>query len=216
MTPLLKILTIPLLLVAGCATYQPASVKDGVISNPSVGWNGYTIDIPKGVGPLKAENGETAPERQHAIRTWYEDQRANYALNFGTLTYEQLLYENPAQTYLLSYICESYDLRVGWGAMTSVDKQFIIQKLINRKLVIINDTEAHTEQIEINGQRGWYISGNSKPYFTKNPTVLAYEGIFLIGDLKEAFWMECFGQEGERAAMKQCVNEMADSLDVKK
>ncbi|MDF7807955.1 hypothetical protein P4E94_10940 [Pontiellaceae bacterium B12219] len=216
MRSLLKKLTLPLLLLTGCSTYQPATVKDGVISNPSVGWNGYTIDIPKGVGPLKAENGVSAQERQHKIRTWYDDQRSNDMLDFGTLTYNQLLYENPAQTYVLSFICESYDLRAGWGVMTSVEKQFIIQKLINRKLVIINDTKAHSEQIEINGQRGWYISGNSKPYFTKNPTTLAYEGIFLLGDLKEAFWIECFGQEGERASMKQCVYEMADSLDVKK
>jgi hypothetical protein len=216
MVSIIKKLMIPLLLLTGCTTYQPATVKDGVISDPSVGWNGYSIHIPPGVEPLKAENGESAQERQQTIRKWYEDQTSPLTLDFGTQSYDQLLFENPAQSYLLSFICESYGLRTSWSTMTSVQKQFIIQKLINRKLVVINDTKAHSEQIEINGQRGWYISGNSKPYFKKNPTILAYEGIFLLGNLKEVFWIESFGQEEERAAMKQCVHEMANSLDLKK
>jgi hypothetical protein len=196
------------LLLGGCSTYEPASLKDGVISNPSVGWKGYSVRVPDGLIPVD-ETGNGAE-----FRKWYEDQASDYAADYYASFSEQLLFEPPDQTWILSFLNNTYAIRTGWGAMSSFETQYILQKMINRKMVIINDMKAHGEQIDVQGQRGWYVSGTCKPYFKKNPRTLAYEGIFLLGSLKEVYWFEAFGSEESRPAMKMKVHEMAESLTV--
>lgn len=204
-----------LILLAGCMAYEPANVTEGVISNPKVGWNGYSIRIPDGVALIQNVPDEPDSERSTKIKEWYADASSRYAAEYYTSFYEQFLLENPEQTFFLSFISETYELATGWAVMNSVDKQYIIQKMINRKMVVINDMKAHSEQIEMSGQRGWYVSGLAKPYFKKDAVPLAYEGIFLLGTLKEAFWIEAFGAPQIRDEMKKQVFEMAESLDVK-
>lgn len=215
MLTLIKKIILPLLLFTGCMAYEPAVVTEGVISNPKVGWNGYSIRIPDGLILLTDSPDEQASEKTSKIKAWYADASSRYAADYYTSFYEQFILENPKQTFFLSFISETYELAVGWKAMNSVETQYIIQKMINRKLVVINDMKAHSEQVEINGQRGWYVSGVTKPYFKKNVVPQAYEGIFLQGDLKEVFWMEAFGPLQVRDEMKQRVFQMAESLDVK-
>jgi len=201
-------------LLGGCASYPVATVKDGVIANPSVGWNGYSVKIPNGLIQVRPTGEGQAEDREAKIREWYSEANTRYTADYYSTRYEQFLIENPEQTYFISFIAESYTLRTGWNMMTSFDKQYIIQKLMNRKMVVINDTKAHHEQIELGGQRGWYISGGAKPYFKKNAETVAYEGVFLLGNLKEVYWFEAFGSEAGRAEMKKRVHEMAESLDV--
>lgn len=186
-----------------------------MISNPSIGWNGYSVYIPDGMARLRPSADEQAPDRAAEIREWYREANTRYTADYYSTHYEQFLIENPEQTFFISFIAETYSLRTGWNMMTSFDKQYIIQKMINRKMVVINDTKAHHEQVEISGQRGWYISGGATPYFKKNAKTVAYEGIFLLGNLKEVYWFEAFGSEGGRAEMKKRVHEMAESLDVR-
>ena len=38
-----------LALLMGCATYPPTTIHERTISNPTVGWNGYSIRMPDGV-----------------------------------------------------------------------------------------------------------------------------------------------------------------------
>ncbi|MDZ8117183.1 hypothetical protein [Pontiella agarivorans] len=203
-----------LLVLAGCRSYQPASVSDGAICNPNVGWNGYSIRVPDGVQRLRSSADENVPDREEEIRERYREANERYVADYHTSYYEQFLFQNSARSFYLSFISETYNFSRGWNSLTSVDKQYIIQKMINRKKVIINDTAAYSEQLEINGQRGWYISGSRRPYFQKNAEPTAYEGIFLIGNLKEAFWIEAFGEITARAEMKTRVFEMAESLEV--
>lgn len=215
MLMLIKKMILPLLLLTGCMAYEPAVVMEGVISNPKVGWNGYSIRIPDGLILLSGSLDKQASEQASKVKTWYADASSRYAADYYTSFYEQFILQNPEQTFFLSFISETYELRVGWKAMTSVETQYIIQKMINRKMVVINDMKAHSEQVEINGQRGWYISGMTKPYFKKEDVPQAYEGIFLQGGLKEAFWVESFGPPRVRDEMKKRVFQMAESLDVK-
>lgn len=215
MLSLIKLTILPLLLLTGCVVYEPAGVMEGVISNPKVGWNGYSIRIPAGLVLISDAPDEPASDRTSQIKAWYADASSRYAADYYTSFKEQFILENPEQTFFLSFISETYELRVGWKALTSVEMQYIIQKMINRKMVVINDMKAHSEQVVINGQRGWYVSGITKPYFKKNVVPQAYEGVFLVGDLKEAFWMEAFGPLLVRNEMKKRVFQMAESLDVK-
>lgn len=214
MLKMIKSLVCAGVLLTGCTTYEPATIKDGIITNPAVGWNGYAIKVPDGVKNLRPSADENVPDREAEIRERYRDANERYVADYYTSFYEQFLFENPAQTYFISFISETYELPNGWNSYTSVEKQYMIQKLINRKKVIINDTQAHSEQVEFNGQRGWYISGDSSPYFRKGAQPVAYEGIFLIGGLKEVFWIEAFGMPGTRGEMKTKVYEMAESLKV--
>lgn len=215
MVKLLKYLVAPVVLLAGCVAYEPASLVDGLISNPKVGWNGYSVRVPEGLNTIKTSTNDEMGDRESAIREWYDQQSNQYAADYYTSFTEQFIFEPPNESYFLSFITDTYELRVGWGTLTSVELQYIIQKLINRKMVIINDMEAQFEQIEINGQRGWYISGTSTPYFKKKDISLAYEGICLLGSLKELYWFEAFGAAEVREDMKKTVHEMAESLDVK-
>ena len=146
---------------------------------------GTVVQVPEGLGTIKTSADDDMGERESAIREWYDQQSNQYAAEYYTSFSEQFIFEPPTESYFLSFITDTYELRAGWGTLTSVELQYIIQKLINRKMVIINDMEAHFEQIEINGQRGWYVSGTSTPYFKKKPLTLAYEGICLLGRLKE-------------------------------
>ena len=208
------LLGLSVLAFSGCSTYQAATVQDGVVQNPSVGWNGYTVRVPEGVQRLAGSADENVPSREEEIRKRYQEANERYAADYYTSFYEQLLFEDPDQTWFLSFISETYELPVGWGLLSSVEKEYILNRLINRKKVVINDTDAHSEQIELQGLRGWYISGNAKPYFNKDAEMVSYEGIFLIGRLKEVFWVEAFGSEPSRTVMKAKVFEMAESLQV--
>lgn len=215
MLMLIKKIILPLLLLSGCMAYEPATVMEGVISNPKVGWNGYSIRIPEGLALISSSPDEQAADRTSQIKAWYADASSRYAADYYTSFLEQFVMENPEQTFFLSFISETYELAAGWKVMTSVETQYVMQKMINRKMVVINDMNAHSEQVEINGQRGWYISGETKPYFKKKAVPQAYEGIFLQGGLKEAFWMEAFGAPQVRDEMKLRVFQMAESLNVK-
>jgi hypothetical protein len=215
MLKLLKVSSLLVLFLTGCVAYEPATAVDGVISNSKVGWNGYSVRIPEGLVPLKSSPDERVPDRASEIKDWYADAASRYTADYYTTFSEQFLMENPERTLFVSFITETYELPSGWGTLSSVELQYIIQKLINRKMVVINDTKARSEQIEMKGQRGWYVSGTSTPYFRKKEQSLAYEGIFLIGDLKEVFWFEAFGDELARGEMKKGVHEMANSLEVK-
>lgn len=215
MLVVIKKWALPLLLLTGCVSYEPASVMEGVISNPGIGWNGYSIRIPDGLALISNSPDEPALDRGSEIKDWYADASSRYTADYYASFHEQFILENPEQTFFVSFISETYELSSSWKTMTSVETQYIIQKMINRKMVIINDMKARSNQIEINGQRGWYISGMSKPYFKKNSVSLAYEGIFLQGDFREVFWVEAFGPPPVRDEMKMRVFQMAESLDVK-
>lgn len=206
---------VAVLLLTGCVAYEPATLMDGEISNPKVGWNGYAVRVPEGMATIKTSADEEVPDRESNIRAWYEEQSGRYAADYYSAFSEQFLFEPPNESFFLSFVTETYELRTGWDTLTSVEKQYILQKMINRKMVVINDMKAHSEQVEINGRRGWYISGTSKPYFKKKPKTLAYEGVFLLGGLKEVYWFEAFGAAEVRDEMKKKAHEMAESLTVK-
>jgi len=203
-------------LLGGCSTYQPAIVEEGMISNPKVGWNGYSIRIPDGVVLIDPASDAGGSERAAAFRDWYEKQTNRYGWDWYTSFTEQFLMEDVERNYVISFIADTFELpSSSWNMLTSVQKQYALQKMINRKKVVINDDHAHDEQVEINGHRGWYISGLSRPYFRKKVEPQAYEGYFILGNLREAFWIEGFGETSSRDELKQRVRAMVDSLDIK-
>ncbi len=183
-------------LLAGCSTYQPAVVLDGVIQNPTIGWDGYSIRIPEGTVLVCPSIDSNASARAKEFSDWYKKQTNRYGWEWYSTTSEQFVLEDTEQTYFISFIADTFELPTTWSHITTFQMRYASQKMINRKMVVINDMEAHNEQIMINGHRAWYISGESRPYFKKQEAVLAYEGIFIFGALKEAFWIEGFGDLG--------------------
>lgn len=224
------------LLFAGCTTYEHGSVKDGVISNPTVGWNGYSVSIPDGMARLQASADDGVPDRETEFRAWYEESNVRFPFDYDLVYYEQFVLENEQGSFVLSFVSDTYDftwqkqspynrdsdwtpelsLEGGgsWDSTTSVYKEFLANRMVKRKKVILNDTKAQSERVEMGACEGWYISGVTKPYFQKDASKLAYEGMFIFGGLKEVFWIEAFGDESARAEMKDKVFEMAESLEV--
>ena len=199
-------------LVAGCATYEPATIEDGVISNPAIGWDGFSIVIPDGVTLI-----DPAPEsagRAAELHAWYDKQSDRDDWQWYANYSEQFLLEDAGGEYIISFISETFNIPTTWSMMTSVDMQYFLHRLMNRKMVVNNDMKALHETVEINGRRGWYVSGLCQPYFNRKITPQAYEGYFIFGRYKEVFWVEGFGDEAARAGLKRKVREMVESLEV--
>jgi hypothetical protein len=190
-------------------------VKEGVISNPKVGWAGYSIKLPDGIRLLDSASDEDESARAEEFRRWYDRQSARYGWDWYTRFSDRFLMEDVEDRYIISFISDTFELpSSSWSSMSSVETRYIIQKMINRKMVVINDMQALHEQVELNGQRGWYISGLSRPYFKKKINPQAYEGYFILGRLREAFWIEGFGDVDARDELKDRVRTMAESLKV--
>ena len=203
-------------LVSGCASpfgyYKPAVVENGIIQNPMVGWNGYSIRVPEGMTVFNPIGADPDSAKLTDLQRWYMEEDQRYSA-VGYVNYsERFLIEEEGSDSFISFICDTYDLSGGWATVSSVEGSYLLGKISNRKMVEINDTSAKREEITVNGQRAWYICGTSRPYFQKNYTPLAYEGYFIFGKLKEAFWIEGFGELDDRDGLKIKVREMAESL----
>jgi hypothetical protein len=202
-----------LAVLAGCAAYPPAMVENGVIRNPHVGWNGYALNVPEGLSVFNPANADPESAGLTDFQRWYmKEDRRSAGMWYVAYT-ERFLLEH-ADGYFISFICDSYELPRGWMQLSSVEVQFTLQQVARRKMVEINDDEAHSEVIEINGQRAVYVSGNSMPYFKKNPVPLAYEGYFVLGRLREGFWVEGFSDPSLRQELKRTVREVVENLEV--
>lgn len=197
--------------LSGCTGYRPALVQDGMISNPDVGWNGYSLKVPEGMTLFNPVAADPDSAKTSDFQRWYmREDRRSAALWYVVYT-ERFLFEH-GDDYFISFISETYELPHYWTGMTSVEKQYALQKVANRKAVEINDDDAKREVVDIAGQRAAYVSGESKPYFRRNYTPLAYEGYFILGNMREAFWIEGFGDPGARGELKRKVHELANSL----
>ena len=205
-----------IVLVIGCTSpfgyYKPAIVENGLIQNPMVGWDGYSVRVPEEMTVFNPVDADPDSAKFTDLQRWYikEDQR-NSAVGYVSYS-ERFLIEEESSDSFISFICDTYDLSMGWAMLSSVESSYLLGKISNRKMVEINDTSAKREEITINGQRAWHISGTSRPYFQKNDTPLAYEGYFIFGKLKEAFWIEGFGELDDREGLKIKVHEMVESL----
>lgn len=205
--------------LAGCAMpngyYQPATLSDGVISNPQVGWNGYSVTVPEGLevfDPATAnpDDPDLTQRQQGCLK---DDDRYSRSI---LITYtESLLLEDPDGEDYILFASDTLEIGSPWSAWLSPDKEYFLRKMVNEKRVRINDTKAHNELLTINGHRGCYISGVARPYFTKKPESLAYEGYLILGNLKEIFWIEGFSPLEQRGSLQQKTREMVESLEIK-
>lgn len=207
-----------IILIAGCSSlggyYTPATVVDGTISNPKVGWNGYTIKVPDGLTVFSTADQD--PESPHLTTEQrelleYEDMQSR---NGGIKFIECFLINDDESRITIIFsneICETKP----WSTLGSEKLNIILNRMIRRKKVLINDTTAMGKTITINGKRGWQLSGtpNADGFFGfKRQGNTAYEGIFIIGSLNEAYWIEGYSSVTERAFLKQQVIEMTESL----
>ncbi|MDH3982291.1 MAG: hypothetical protein OES84_05245 [Kiritimatiellaceae bacterium] len=201
-------------MLAGCASFHEASVEDGVIHNPETGWAGYSVEVPDGLVVVYPASDDAGSARALEFLEWYRKQTNHYGWEWYTTFTEQFLMEDRDKKFILSFVCDTFDLPApSWSSMPSVQRQYALHKMINRKKVVINDMKAHGELIEINGKRGWYISGLSRPYFKREVSPLAYEGFFIAGGLREAYWVEAFGDPALRGKMKVAARAMVESLE---
>jgi hypothetical protein len=199
-------------LVAGCSTYEPAKVENGMISNPAIGWDGFSISIPEGVTLLDPVQDPTG--RAAELHSWYDKQSDRQDWKWYANYSEQFLMEDAEGEYIIRFISETFNIPTTWSMMTSVDLQYFLQHLMNRKMVVNNDVKALHETVDIKGRRGWYVSGLCRPYFNRKITPQAYEGYFILGRYKEVFWVEGFGDQDSREQLKRKVREMVESLTV--
>ncbi len=206
------------ILIGGCTSpfgyYEPATVQNGVISNPKVGWNGYSIQAPEGMTVFNPSVADPESARITDFQKWFMKEERRYAAA-GYISYtERFLVEQEEEGFFISFVSDTYSLSAGWGAVTSVESTYLLRQIANNKMVDINDDSARRTELEINGQKAWHISGTSRPYFKKDYVPLAYEGYFIVGKLKEAFWIEGFGDMDTRDTMKKKVREMVESLTI--
>jgi len=205
--------------LVGCAMpngyYQPATVAGGVISNSKVGWNGYSVKVSEGFSIFNPAMADPESEDLTDLQRSYMAEENRYSRALGISYTEWFLLEHRLLDCSISFSCSTYEIGMPWASMTSLDKDYFLRKLINHKMVLINDTQAHNELVSINGHPGWYISGTAKPYFGRQGDPLAYEAFFILGGLKEAYWFEGFGAIDSRSLLKRLTRDMAERLDIK-
>ena len=151
------------LVLAGCAMpngyYQPATVVDGVISNPRVGWNGYSVTVPKGFDVFDPATANPDDPELTQLQKWCLKDGDRYSRTLAITYTERLLLEDPNGEGYILFVSDSIELGSPWSAWLSPDKEYFLRKMVNDKLVRINDTNAYNELLTINGSRGFYISG---------------------------------------------------------
>lgn len=205
-------------LLAGCAMpngyYQPATVKDGTISNPRVGWNGYSVKVPDGFAIFNPTTADPKSPDLTAFQRLYMREEDRSSRELGVSYTEWFLLEHRLLDCAISFSCSTYELGSAWSSITSVEMEYFLRKLINDKLVNLDDVDAHNELLLINGHRGYYISATTSPPFGGDQK-MAYEGFFIVGGLKEAYWFEGFGALYNRSMLKRFTRGMAESLEVK-
>lgn len=212
-------LTLLCTLLAGCALpngyYQPATIANGVISNPKVGWNGYSVKVPNGLDAFNPITANPDDPGLTQLQKWCIEDDERYSRYALTVYSERFLLEDPVGDGTIIFMSDTLELSSPWSAWLSPAKDYFLRKSINDKLVRINDTKAHNELVTINGQRGWYISGTDRPYFNKKRLTYTYEGYLILGNLKEMFWIEGWAPPGQRENLKTKTRAMADSLKIK-
>ena len=205
-----------LALLAGCATgYKAATVDAGSIRNPSMGWNGYSVAVPDGYqvfDPAKADfSGSSNKDAFHKI--FLEDEK-RYASSLAVVNHERFLMESTNDESFIIFTADIWEFPRPISMLTTVRRDYLLQKLLNDTLVEINDTGAFQEIITLNGHRAFHIQGNYKPYFVKDPIPTIYEEYFILGDLKEVYRIIGLCLEAEKAGMESTTREMAESLEI--
>jgi hypothetical protein len=199
--------------IGGCSSYQPAVVSDRGISNPTVGWNGYSVQVPDGMTLFNPESADLDSAKVTDFQRWYAEEDYRASTEWYISYTERFLFES-GDDFAIGFMTDTYGLTSGWASITSVQMQYFLQKLANYKKVVINDTKAFSEIIGLNGQRAMHVSGECRPYFRKSASPLAYEGYFVVGKLREAFWVEGFGKMEFRDELMAKVRQTVESLRV--
>ncbi len=195
--------------------YQPATVVDGVISNPRVGWRGYSVKVPDGFEVFDPATANSDSPELTQLQKWCLWDGDLYSRSMAIVYTESFLLEDPKGRGFIFFASDTLELSAPWSTWLSPEKEYFLRKAINDKLVLINDTKAYAEVLTLNGQRAWHIRGTAKPYFKKKPLGQAYEGYFILGNMKEAFWIEGWAPFSEREYLSEKIREMAESLEVK-
>lgn len=207
-----------ILALAGCAMpngyYQPATVSGDIISNPKVGWRGYSVKVPEGLEVFNPAEVDPNSTDLTTLQKWCitDDERYSRAM---AVTYSErfLLEDLEGRGYIL-FASDTLGL-APWSTWLSPDKEYFLQKSVNDKRVRINDDKAHNELVTLNGQRGWYISGTARTYSKNKYQPQAYEGYFILGNLKEVFWVEGWAPLNQREFLKKKTRKMVESLKIK-
>jgi hypothetical protein len=206
-------------LIAGCAMpngyYQPATISAGVISNPTVGWTGYAVKVSEGFTIFNPAMVEAASADLTDFQRFYMQDEDRFSRALGVAYSEWFLLEHRLLDCFISFACCTYELPSAWSTLTSVDTEYLLRKLINQKRVDLDDADAQNELVSINGHRGWHISATTRSPFGGVDEPLAYEGYFIIGDLKEAYWFEGFGALYNRSLLERLTRGMAENLEIK-
>jgi len=205
-----------LTLFTGCATgYKAATVDAGSIRNPSMGWNGYSVAIPdryRVFDPVKTDFSGSS--NKDAFRKVFLEDENRYASSLAVVNHERFLMESGDDESFIIFTADTWELPRPISMLTSVERDYLLQKLLNDTLVEINNTGAFQEIITLNGHRAFHIQGNYKPYFVKEPIPAIYEEYFILGDLKEVYRIIGLCLETEKESMKTTIREMADSLEI--
>ena len=184
-----------------------------MISNPGIGWEGYTVKVPAGMDmTYPTVSGKKRSAEFYEFQEWYRMQQDPYGEDWYSTFSERFIFQSKEHQFVVGFSCSTYSVHAGWSALPNVKRNYLLRKMISWKKVLINDTEAESRQVEIGGHHGWYVSGNARPDFQKNADPVAYEGCFLFGGLKEVYWIEAFGNPEAREEMKSSVESMVESL----
>jgi len=202
---------------SGCALFDhrsPATIENGTVANPRVGWHGYRLVLPPGFEALDAyalrtpvANGpdDFLPAYLEMARRYDRPARSAYA--------DWLILRRPGDDAFVVFSVDSARISSTWPMMNSVDRRRLLQKSANRKTVEIDDDRARMRFVDLDGLRGWRLSGDCRSFYGADPAVpTAYEGVFLLGRMRETYRFEAFGPASRRAELGALVDTLARSL----
>lgn len=205
-------------LMSGCATgYEAGTVSLGSIQNPSIGWHGYSVKVPESYtvfDPSQMDPSDTSNKAANR-RAILADEK-QYTANLAVAYHERFLLEGDDDQSYITFISDTYEFSSPLSTFTGVEKDYFLRSHLNAKLVKMNDTDAFQELITLNGHRAFHIRGDWRPYFNEEAEPIVYEGYFVLGELKEAYWIEGFATKKGMATMRKAVWEMVESLKIQK
>ncbi len=203
-------------LMSGCMTgYEAGTVASGSIQNPSIGWNGYSVEVPTSYTVFDPSTMDPSDLSKKAAnrRAVFNDEK-QYTANLAVAYHERFLLESADDESYIIFISDTYELSSPFSTFTGVEKDYFLRSHLNDKLVKMNNTDAFHELITIGGHRAFHIRGNWRPYFNKHAEPIVYEGYLILGELKDAYWIEGFAVKEGTETMQRAVREMVKSLKI--
>ncbi len=200
-------LLIAFLFLTGCSGHMPAIVDSGLVSNPTIGWKGYTYKIPAGYQPFDPDSMEETSINS-AI-----DKLTN---KFKTARIEEIDYsdivvlkKDQEDKYIVSIVVV-FPLFESISTMETTHKKVILNATVGSAYMGQIKAEK-SKRMDINGHMAVYMEGFKFKDKKLNKTYVS-NAFFILGDLDESYMLFSLSEKKHKAEMKFVLSELVHSL----